>query len=292
MFKSCLICTDFTDGLHRLIHFVPSLAKGGLQRIIFVHSVPLWEEGKVPRVDEEQIQIAQDKLAAATSQVPAGVDVEIKVPSGRPTEMIPQLIEDCQPEVLFTGTPTRNLMQETLFGSTTVGLTKSTTIPFMILRPQLISTYTREELELRCQHLWSYLLIPYDDGEAARYLIEQIKEYAQNKHENFPKRCMLIWVITSGGRREIPLEYKRQEAEERLAVVKEELEACGLEVNLDIRTGNPLQEILDAALTFDISAIATAAVNRSALVNFTSPSFANEVLRHSWFPVLFFSPKR
>ncbi|MDB9313539.1 universal stress protein [Spirulina sp. CS-785/01] len=292
MFKSCLICTDFTDGLHRLINFVPSLAQGGLEKIIFAHSVPLWEEGKVPRVDEEGIEAAREKLAAATEQVPEGVQVEIAVPSGKPAETIPHLIEQHQAEVLFTGTPTRNLMQETLFGSTTVGLTKSTTIPLMILRPQLISTYTREELELRCQHLWNYLLIPYNDGEAARYLVEQIKEAAQNKHENFPKRCMLVWVITSGGRREIPLEYKRQEAGERLATVKQELEDCGLQVNVDIRTGNPLHEILAAALTFDISAIATAAVNRSALVSFTSPSFANEVLRHSWFPVLFFSPKR
>lgn len=291
MFKTCLICTDFTDGLHRLIEFVPSLGAGGIKRIIFAHSVPLWEEGKVPRVDEEKIAETKQRLSVATSKVPQGMEVEIAVPSGRAAETIPQLIKDYQPEVMFTGTPTRNVVQETLFGSTTVELTKSTTIPLMILRPQLISTYTREELALRCQHLWNYLLIPYNGGEAAQYLIEEIKRYADNKPDNYPKKCMLVWVITSGGRREIPIEYKRQEAEEKLSQVQKELESCGIEVNLEIRTGNPLNEILDAALTFDISAIATAAVNRSALVNLTSPSFANEILRHSWFPVLFFSPK-
>ena len=35
MFESCLICTEFSDGLERLAQFVPSLAKGGLKKIVF-----------------------------------------------------------------------------------------------------------------------------------------------------------------------------------------------------------------------------------------------------------------
>ncbi|NEO51139.1 MAG: universal stress protein, partial [Moorea sp. SIO4A3] len=35
MFQHCLICTDFSDGLYRLVEFVPSLAAGGLKKIIF-----------------------------------------------------------------------------------------------------------------------------------------------------------------------------------------------------------------------------------------------------------------
>ena len=59
MFESCLICTDFNDGLHRLMDFIPNLAAGGLKQIIFCHSVPLWEEGEVPRIDREKSKILQ-----------------------------------------------------------------------------------------------------------------------------------------------------------------------------------------------------------------------------------------
>ncbi|WP_017304695.1 universal stress protein [Spirulina subsalsa] len=292
MFETSLICTDFSDGLHRLMDFIPHLAAGGLKNIVFVHSVPLWEEGNVPRVNEKGIEKGKKRLAQALENIPAGVNVQVEVPSGKPADTIPKLVQQYQAEVVFTGTPTRSLMQEQIFGSTTAGLTRNMNVPLMILRPQLISTYTREELELRCQHLWRYLLIPYNDGPSARYLIEQIKELAQKQRENFPRQCMLVWVLGDVGRKELLQDYKFQAAQERLAEVKAELEGVGLEVNTALRSGNPLQEILEAALTFDITAIATSTRNRNALLEFTAPSFSNEVLRRCWFPVLFFSPKR
>ena len=63
-------------------------------------------------------------------------------------------------------------LETRLFGSITISLTKVTSLPLMILRPQLISTYTEEELSLRCQHLWRYFLIPFNDENNDYYLIE------------------------------------------------------------------------------------------------------------------------
>ena len=292
MFEHCLICTDFSDGLDRLINFVPSLASGGLKQIIFFHSVPLWEEGEVARVDEEKIQAAKERLSKAFKAVPEGVEVKVEVLSGRPLDTIPRILETYQIDVILVGVPRRSLLQEKIFGSTSMGLARLTSTPLMIFRPQLISTYTCEELALRCQHLWRYLLIPYNDSEAARYLIERIKDYATNRPQNSLKQCMLIWVIDDGGRTEEIAAHRLQEAPEKLESVKAELEQLDLQVNVEVRQGNPLQEILDAALTFDISAIAIASDYRSNILEWTVPSFADDVLRRSWFPVLFFSAKK
>lgn len=292
MFQSCLICTDFSDGLHRLVNFVPDLAQAGVKKIVFFTSVPLWEEGEVPRIDEEKVAKAKTRFSAATANIPQGVEVKIEVLSGKPLDTIPRVLQTHPVDVVFMGTPIRSFLQEKCFGSTSVGLSKLTNKPLTIIRPQLITTYTTEELSLRCQHLWQYLLIPYNDGESAHYLIEQIKQQVQKSPDSSLKKCMLISVIEEGGRTSMLNEHRIQEATVKLASVKQELEALGLEINTEVRQGNPLHEILDAALEFDITAIAIATQYRNTLLQWTTPNFANDLMRRSWFPVLFFSPKK
>ncbi|NEQ21888.1 MAG: universal stress protein [Microcoleus sp. SIO2G3] len=292
MFHCCLICTDFSDGLYRLVDFVPALAASGMKKIIFLHSVPLWEEGGIPRIDDEAIEKARDRFQQSLKSLPDGVDVEIEVPSGRPIDTIPKAARTHQVDVVVTGMPLRSLLQEKLFGSTTAGLVRACTTPVLILRPQLISTYTCEELDLRCQHLFRYLLIPYNGSNASKYLVQKIKDYAQNRPDSSLEQCLLMWVVDEGGRRGVPKDYQLKEAQEQLEPVKAELEQLGLEVNTAVRLGNPYEEILDAALEFDISAIAIASDNLGKLFEFPARSFAGELMRRSWHPILFFPPQR
>ena len=292
MFQSCLVCTDFTDGLYRLIDCVPNLAQCGLKKIVFFHSVPLWEEGEVPRIDEEKIQQAKQRLQAALNNVPSGVEVAVEVLSGKPLDTIPRVLKKHAIDVIMTGTPIKSLLQEQFFGSTSMGLAKITSQPLNIIRPELITTYTREELALRCQHLWRYFLIPYNGSKTARYLIEEIKKYAKERPEGSLQQCMLMSVVDDCGRKSILAEQRIAEAETQLTEVKGELEELGIEVNTLVKTGNPLQEITTAALDYDISAIALATDYRNSMLQWTVRSFANDLMRSSWFPVLLFSPKK
>ncbi len=292
MFQSCLICTDFTDGLYRFIDCVPNLAQCGLKKIVFFHSVPLWEEGEVPRIDDEKVEQARERLQKAVDNAPTEVDVQVEVLSGKPLDTIPRVLKKHSIDVIMTGTPIRSLLQEKFFGSTSAGLAKVTSQPLNIIRPELITTYTREELALRCQHLWRYLLIPYNNSKTARYLIEEIKKYAQDRPENSLKQCMLMSVVDDCGRKSILAQQRVEEATSNLKAVKEELEALDIEVNTLVKVGNPLQEITTAALDFDISAIAIATDYRTNILQWTVRSFANDVMRSSWFPVLLFSPKK
>ena len=292
MFQSCLICTDFTDGLHRFIDCVPNLAQSGLNKIVFFHSVPLWEEGEVPRVDEEKIQQAKQRLEKALDNVPDNVEVMVEVLSGKPLDTIPRVLKKHPVDVIMTGTPIKSLLEEKFFGSTGTGLAKLTTQPLNIIRPQLITTYTLEELDLRCRHLWRYLLIPYNDSKTARYLIDEIKKYAGDRPENSLKQCMLMSVIDDGGRKSLVAEQRVEESKKQLASVKQELEALDIEVNTLVKVGDPIQEITTAALDYDISAIAIATDYRNSLIQWTVRSFANDLMRRSWFPILLFSPKK
>jgi nucleotide-binding universal stress UspA family protein len=291
MFERCLICTDFTDSLQRLVDFVPSLGKSGLREIVFFHNVPLWEEGEIPRVDTEKVEEAIGRLETAKNSAKEGVEVKIEVTSGRLVDNMIQTANKYQSEVIIVGTSIKNLVEEKIFGSTTLALTKITSIPVMILRPQLISTYTVEELSLRCQHLWRYFLIPYNDEKNDHYLIEKIKEYLTKNQAKCLKKCLSLSIINDTSNRGNPLEYRLKEAEKKLAQVKSELELLGLEVETEVREGNPLHEVLNAALIHDISCVAIA-FNSHNLLQSVVGNLGTEILKNSWFPVLFFPVKK
>jgi nucleotide-binding universal stress UspA family protein len=106
------------------------------------------------------------------------------------------------------------------------------------------------------------------------------------------KQCVLIWVVEEGGRREIPKDYQLREAQQKLESVKAELEQLDLQVDTEVRLGDPLLELLNAALEFDISAIAIASDNLGKIIEWPVRSFAGELMRRSWHPVLFFPPQR
>lgn len=288
MFQSCLICTDFSDGLARLVNFVPALIEGGFQKIVFFHSVPLWQEGAIPRVDESKVALAKKRLSKASIELPEkaeGIEVIVEVESGKPLDTIPRVLKKHPVDVIFIGTPIRSLLQERIFGSTTIGLAKLTSTPLAIIRPQLISTYTTEELNLRSGNLWRSILIPYNDSKAARYLIDRLKTYAGNRAT---QQITLIWVVEECRQEALTLS-RLQEAEAKLNTVKSELDNLGWQVNLKVERGYPLPTILEAASNLDISAIAIAADSKVNLFQRAVPSFAEEFLRRSWFPLLFFS---
>ncbi|MCT7971704.1 universal stress protein [Laspinema olomoucense] len=291
MFKRVLISTDLSDGLVRLGKFLPSLAAGGMEHIVFVHSVPLWTKGQIPREDTEKISLVRDRLNAILNEVPEGLQVEVEVRSGNPTENILKAAEQYKSEVIILGASNRNLLSEQLFGSTTLNLSGRTNIPLMTIPTALISPLTSEELDLRCRHLFRYILLPYADTQASGVLIKEFKRYAQNRPPHSLERCMLAWVIDAGVLRNVPKDYKLKEAHEKLAPIQTELEAIGLQVDVEVRLGEPVLDILDLTQMSDISAVALASNSLGKIVDWF-PSFAAEVLRRSCEPVIFFPSRR
>ncbi|MEO1145836.1 MAG: universal stress protein [Cyanobacteria bacterium J06638_22] len=285
MFQSALICTDFTDGLHRLVRFVPQLAESGLKTLVFLHVAPL-AEGAVPRLNEEKIQVARDRLSAALDDVPEGIEVKIEVKSGTPSVQIAEVLRSQPVELVILGTPGRSLLSEKLFGSTMINVCQRLTVPMMILRPNLISAYTNAELALRCQNLFRYLLVPYDDSEAAQYTLGQIKSAAQAGHPL--DRCLLCWVVDEVRRNAQLRKYEEENATKVLAQRKQELEQLGIDVQTSVLVGNALTEILELAVDVDISAIASASRNVGKLIELSVPSLTGELLRKSWHPVIYF----
>jgi nucleotide-binding universal stress UspA family protein len=158
----------------------------------------------------------------------------------------------------------------------------------LILRPQLISTYTVEELDLRCRHLFRYLLVPYDGSKISDYLLSQIKQRVTQVTPVL-QECLLLRVIESHDRIDkIMHESRIQQAKASLAQAQADLEQLNLKVTSRIEEGERIPVTLRMAMDYDITAIAVATDTLGKLAELSGPSFAGELLRRSWHPVLFF----
>ncbi len=285
MFKCALVCTDFEDSLQRLIKFVPDLVQSSLDRVVFFHNAALTTDREIPKVDEDAIAQAKQRLAAASEAIlPQGKSVVIDVRSGRIIDNISKSARCYDADVLLLGTPTRSLLTEKLFGSTTTGIANQLDIPLVILRPQLVSTYREEELALRCQTLFTHLLVPYDGSNSAEYLVSQIK--ARFEATGYPKQCTLCWIIDDCIR--VELRPPEEQVKLRLNQVKTDLEGRGIEVFTEIRQGDPETEIFKSAEVNDISAIAICSGKSKGILKWSVPSFTSALLRSSWHPIIHF----
>lgn len=291
MFQQLLISTDLDDGLQRLVNHLPDLAATGIKKIVFLHAVPLREEGGIPRPDAEKLDQSQQALRITAEQIPNGLEVKVEIASGRPVPLILDAIKKHQPDLLLMGMPTRSLLNEKLFGSTGVAVVQQLSIPLLILRPQLVGTLTEEELALRCQHLFRYLLVPYDHSDSARYLVDCIKRQAESNPMRALSNCRLCWVVDHENWTTAQRAAQFHQAEITLNALARELMDLGLQVHTQVSQGNPITEMLAVARDFDISAIAVCSGNVGKVWELSIPSFTGEMMRRSWHPVLFFPPR-
>jgi nucleotide-binding universal stress UspA family protein len=288
MFQRALICTDFTDGMHRLAQFVPSLAAGGFQSLTFFHNVAIDAEREIPSNDPEILAKPKQRLTDLLRNVPDQVEVKVEVQMGRASDNILRLAKQCHADVIFLGTPTRTMLEEKLFGSTTMQLAEKSSIPLMILRPQLISTYTTAELELRTSNLFRYLLLTYDGQQGGKTLIEKVRKQVQSNPNSVLERVRLLWVIDENIRREFHGDHPLEQAQAECNTIQEELAALGIVVNTTVVEGDPIQQIMLTAEQYDIGAIATCTRGLGGFLKWSTPSLTRDILRRSWHPVLYF----
>lgn len=292
MFKRCLICTNFEDKIDRFSHFVPDLAKAGFEKIVFYHNIDLAQEGIIPRGDSIHVKKAEEKLAPALSSIPEGVEVKIEVSYGQAATVIPRLVETYNIDLIIVASVVKNSLQDNIFGSTTEVIASSISVPLLIFRPQLLAVYTHEEMALRCQNLFRYLLVPYSDSDSGNYSIQRLKEILPNRKENSLEHCFLVSVVDDNSRDPLLTKQKLEQGTQKLASVKNELEQFSVKIESRVSVGVPMLEVLKTAYDEEISVIVIARANTGMIKEILAPSLAREFMHRSWFPLLFFSPKK
>ncbi len=295
MFQRFLVSTDLTDGVYRLATCLSALAEAGVQQAVFLHVVPLGSDDGVPRIEEDKIQQARQQLTASLGQVPATIEVKVDVQTGKALELILKAVQTYGSQVIVLGKPVGSLLNEKLFGSTTTKLAQRSSIPLLVIRPQVISAFTQDELALRCRNLFRTLLIPYDGSAVAQEFLQQVAQHLSQQLGKAPEQIVLCRVIEEGRYQSLSQAECQKQAEQDLAAAKASLTSIaelGIQVKTDVRTGNVVGQLLQAAMELDATAIVVASKTLGKIWELSVPSFAGELLRQSWRPVLFFPPIR
>jgi nucleotide-binding universal stress UspA family protein len=287
MFRRILVSTNLTDGLYRLGQFLPSLAAGGIEQIVFLHCVPFWSKGQIPREDTDKIKQAQERLSFITENIPNGMEVAIEIKSGLPIDHILKVAQTYKSEAILVGTEPKTLLTDQIFGATIIDLSARIKIPLINFPTPLLYALTAEEMDLRCRHLFRYVGIPYDDTDASHQLVAEFKRYGAQRPANSLERCMLGWIIDAGILREVPKDSLLKEAQEKLAAIKTELAGLGLQVDVEVRLGEPVPDILQIAAMSDICAIAVAGKSLGGSWEW-GRNVRRDILRGSSQPVIFF----
>ncbi len=290
MFKQVLIPTDLQDGLPKLTNYLQPLAAAGIEKLVFFHACPIDDDGDKPRLREEKLNRARNLLKLDASKIPANVTAEVIIDNRRPADAILDTVEKHQIDLVLASRPIRSLLDEKLFGSTTIGVLQRIKIPVMILRPQLLWVMTTAELNLRCQQLFRNLLVPYDHSSSAQHLMQQIRKGVQGQGNHGIAALTLCWIISDAGQGELGVGEERPRAEKILAELKREFTGYGLSVETEIRVGNPIVEAQLAAHDRDIHAIAVSSASVGKIWELSIPSFAGDIIRRCVFPVIYFPP--
>jgi len=291
MFQKLVICTDFEDGLLRLASCLDSLAVGGIREVVFFHYVPMWEEGDIPRVDDQKIEAAHERFASVSAGFSGDLVVKFEVRSEQLVTNLLEVIRKYGSDLVILGAQSRTLLTEKLFGSTTTTLTGKLPVPMLVVRPPILSTLTDPELDLRCQNLFRYLLVAYDGTEASEGLIGMLIDRLSRSSETAIERCKLGWVVDTN-RHGVSATEKLAEAEATITATAQRFTALGLETLTEVRTGDSIAEMNKMASEGGVSAIAVTAHSLPKFLEWSRPSFPNQLLRSSLHPVLFFPPQR
>jgi nucleotide-binding universal stress UspA family protein len=290
MFKNLLVPTDLHDGLPKLTTYIDALAAAGIEKLVFLHACPIDDDGDKPRLREQKLERARQSLKIDPTQVPVNIKADVIIDNRRPADTILDTVEKHQIDLVLVSRPIRNLLDEKLFGSTTIGVLQRIKIPVMILRPQLLWVLTRAELNLRCQQLFRNLLVPYDHSPSAQHLIQQLRKGVQRQTSTGIASITLCWIISDAGQGELGVGEERPRAEKILAELKNEFTSYGLSVETEIRVGNPIVEAQLAAHDRDIHAIAVSSASVGKIWELSIPSFAGDIIRRCVFPVIYFPP--
>lgn len=294
MFERPLICTDLCDGLDRLASLTASLAAGGARQVTFLCAVPYEIDREIPHENKESLENARRVLAPALTAV-EGLETVVEVRSGRPEDLILAAATEHQCDAIFVGGASHSLLEERLFGSTSIDLCKHSTLPLFIIRPQLLNALTVEEMDLRCRHLVRGLLVPHNGGVSAdrvtAYLLAAIRRQREQQQPPSIERCFFYQAVTDYSARNIPVDYVLQENRDRLDGICKTFEAEGIKTEALVETGSFLTGLLNAAQEYDVSAIAIASRHRTFLLDWSVPDSGQRVLRRSLHPVLFLPPK-
>jgi len=254
------------------------LRRIGIETIHLVTVVPANVHAGMPGLDfEGNRRRALDRYREVIEA--AGFDVETHVVRGTPYRRINGLAETVQADISVVNSRGHSPLENRIIGSTARNLARTTVVPLLVNRVERATA----DPDVRREHLFRHLLFATDFSEnAARafgafsYLRHAV-ETATLVHVESPKDET---VTSDGGPRE------------RLAERAKTLEDWNIDTRIEVRQGDPADEILAVEEAHTPSTVLVGSRGRSRIRRLLLGSVSEEVVARAKGNVFLVPPPR
>ncbi|TYL37004.1 universal stress protein [Natronococcus pandeyae] len=260
--ETCLECLGRigVDEMH-LVTVVPSNVHAGMPGIDF--------EGRRERALERYRRVIED----------AGFEVETHVVRGTPHRRIRGIAETIGASLTIVGSRGKSPLENRVIGSTARNLARTTETPLLVNR---IERETDEPDVVR-EHLFQRMLYATDFSENADQAFEAFSYLHRAAQE-----ATLVHVETPKD----PGLAEEEAPEERLAELAAQLEEWGIETRIEIRQGDPADEILAAEAEYDPTTILVGSRGHSRLRRLLLGSVSEDIVAQANGNVMLVPPSR
>ncbi|MFP8956934.1 universal stress protein [Natrialbaceae archaeon A-CW3] len=233
--ETCLECLGRigVDEIH-LVTVIPSNVHAGMPGMDF--------EGRRRRALKRYRNVIED----------AGFEVETHVVRGTPHRRIVGIAETIGASLTIVGSRGKSPLENRVIGSTARNLARTTTTPLLVNRVERAA----DDPEVLREHLFQRMLYATDFSENAEAAFEA---FSYLRHAT--QEATLVHVETPKD----PGLPEDEDPEEQLTDLAAQLEEWGIETQVEVRQGDPADEILAAEAAYEPSTILVGSRGHSRL---------------------------
>jgi nucleotide-binding universal stress UspA family protein len=289
-----LFAADFSESSRGAFRIACSLAGEGEPSIVVVHVL------EAPRVAEEPVYFGQQSVRYISPETDATytesvekrlrrfyvpdrpVQIEYRTRGGLPAEEILSAAEENESDLIVMATHGRSGISRLLAGSVAEFVLRGAHCPVLALRSAESGVERAEDI--------GTILAPIDLSEHSH----DTARFARTLARDLGAQLVLLYVapreVAVPG--EIPLIVDLGECRKALDALRTELDGTdlGSEIQVEIRQGDAISEILNVAETYGCGLIVMGTHGRTGLLRFLMGSVSEAVLRRSRCPVLVVKP--
>jgi nucleotide-binding universal stress UspA family protein len=284
MFDTALMATDLSPASDRVLGCLPGLRLLKTRRIILLHALGIrhLEAMKSLLALYVEPRLAQQKDALATQ----GFDTNMLIAPGLPVFEVNRVAAEQAVSLIVVGSHGSSLAKETLLGGTAMGILHHASLPVLVVRLKITEQDESNRCASACADFRRHVLFCTDFSDTS----ERAFSYVERIVESGAERVTLLHVQDQS-RIERHLKHRLEEFNRidggRLERLQDRLGQKGAKnVQVDIRYGSPVQEILRAAERNDESLIVMGSQGRGFIGEVFLGSVSHQVVRRAPVPVL------
>lgn len=282
-----LLATDFSEAAKKLTETLKDLKNMGFEEVLLVHVVDIYNQGLKT---DEVVKKVKNRLRKIKQEIEdeIGMKTIIKVPVGLPADQIYEISNRTDVSMILMAAHGTGYLKQLFLGSTTHNVIRRVRKPVLVEKFEEVNG----EYHLVCNRKFKRIMVPVDFSEATGEVLNLVKEICTPVQE-----IILVSIIEKSSSLE-ELEARKNEAQEKLARIKNSFEQNNINCTVKVRIGEGIasSNIIRIATEEEAGIIIMSTRGKGRIKNLLLGSTASRVIRHSPIPVLLvpyqFSPAR